>query len=639
MKSFRSFLIPVACFAATWVLTRFAAGHFSHPAAPVVALPMAPTKTKRERPDPRKTSIEALAEDFGIRPMNQWADRWDEFASETTAEDLQRLPALFAKRRDGHPVQGDDLLQVLAREELATRTGRPVDLTPESFSALADMNAASAWDQLAANHRADFAVAALRTLAGKAPAEALRRYRAMPKAAPEPLGDGSKAEGRRAAVWHTPIGSIFGAWARQDPAAAAAAVMTLPPADRSQAANHLAMTWAFRDGPAAIRYILDFDKSGEGFTSRHLRLDVMLRASFRTHPEETAKLMAGNAMLRKVIGEPPNLYVAVKPWLAADPEGALAWLLDPSNKSSKDAIYWLRLDRQPGIAARIVRALATTDTPTALDLLITMYRREPEAALALADELAIPLRESPRLEAIRIADNPEHACERWLAALHEHDDPKEALAALGWTGEMACELAAQAARAFPDKAALLSKRVPASSLDATNLWRRNNREIANYWPELAGALEYPVPANAKPPFPEASFRFDPAAAAEALLDTDPGVPEVAQAIKLWAPYDLPAARNWLSRLPDGPARQQGQVVLAGIQVSVDPEASLKILEASAGAANTGQLWESAVRRLLYTGGDWQGWLARAPENGRSRLADELAHEAKLLDLARRASRR
>lgn len=643
MKTLRSFLIPITCFAVAWTVSRFAAKRFFPAETPAAVVPMAPTKTKRERPDLRKASAEALAEDFRTLPMNAWADRWGEFAQNATAEDLQKLPAFFPKRRDGHGMQGNDLLQVLGREELAGRAGRPVELVPESFSALADVNAAAAWEHLAANNRADFAVAALRILAGKDPAEALRRFRAMPEPGREPLGDGSKAESRRGAVWHTPLGAIFGAWARRDPAAAAAAVMTLPPADRPEAANHLAMTWSFRDGPAAIRYILAFDKSGESFTSRHVRLDVMLRASFRTHPEETAKLMAENAMLRRVLGEPPCLYVAVRPWLDADPEGALAWMLDPKNPSGKEAIRWLDVGHEPDLTTRLVRGFAESDSATALDLLITLYLREPESALSLADELAIPLRESPRLEKIRFAFHPAEACDRWLAALKRHGDPAAALSELGWTGEMACELAAQAARALPDKAAALATLVPASSLDSTNLWRRNNREIATYWPELAGALQYPSPSpspkNPKPPFPEAKFRFDPAAAAETLLAHEPDAGDVAIAVELWAPYDLPATRAWLSRLPQGEARQQGEVAFAKIQASVDPEAALQILGAMPDADRSGQIWETALRRLLYAGGDWQRWLARAPENGRDRLADELSHEAKLIDLTRRASAR
>ena len=557
-------------------------------------------------------------------------------AREASAEDLRKLPLVFQRRRDGLRVQGDDLLQVLAREELAVRAGRPVDLAPESISALAERNPQAAWETLAKNNRTDFSAAALRTLAGKDPAEALRRLQAMPEGAPEPLGDGSRAEARRAAVWHTPLGAIFGAWARRDPAAAAAAVMKLPPADRTRAASHLGMTWSFHDGPAAIRYVLDFDKTGENLTG-NIRLDVMLRASFRTHPSETAKLMAESAMLRKVIGEPPNLYVAVKPWLAADPEGALAWLFDPKNDSGTDALAWLDLDQNPEIATRIVRGLAAAGSPAADKLLINLYRRDPELSLSLADELGVPLRENPELAKMRIYDDPADACDRWLAALVQHGDPAQALAALSWTSDMACELAVRAARVFPDKTAELAKWVPASSLASANLWRYNYPEITRFWPELAGTLENPASESSKPAFPTARFRYDPAAAAESLLTSSPDAKDVKRAVELWAPHDLPAARTWLSRLPESPARQQGELALAKIQTGYDPEASLEILSTSAEGNSSGQLWEDALRRLLYAGGDWKTWLARSPESGRDRLADEIAGEAKLLDLVRRSA--
>jgi PAS domain-containing protein len=633
MKLLRSFLIPIACFALAWALSRSVGKHFSHPAEPSL-VQMAPSKTMRERPDPRKVSVEALAENFRTRPMNEWAGLWEEFAREASADDLRKLPRFFQRRRDGRRVQGDDLLQVLAREELAVRAGRPAELAPESFSALAERNPQAAWDILAKHNRQDFSTAALRTLAGKDPAEALRRLQAMPEGAPEPRGDGSRAEARRAAVWHTPLGAIFGAWARRDPATAAAAVMKLPSTDRPQAASHLGMTWSFHDGPAAIRYILDFDKTGEELTG-NIRLDVMLRASFRTHPAETAKLMAESAMLRKVIGEPPNLYVAVKPWLEADPEGALAWLFDPKNDSGTDALAWLDLDQNPEIATRIVRGLAATGSPAADGILINLHRRDPDLALALADELGIALRENPELEEMRIYDDPAGSCDRWLAALEQHGDPADALAALGWTSDKVCDLAVRAARVFPDKAAELAKRVPASSLASANLWRYNYPEITRFWPELAGALD-PAPESSKPAFPTARFRYDPAAAAESLLTSSPDADDVKNAVELWAPHDPQAARAWLSRLPESPARREGELALAKIQTSYDPEASLEILSTTAEGNSSGQLWEKGLRRLLYAGGDWQTWLARSPESGRDRLADELAGEAKLLDLLRRS---
>lgn len=635
MKSLRKLLIPAACFVVAWAVARHFAAKVVRADAPPEVVHMAPTKTNRERTDARTASAQSLANHFRARPMHEWAGLWEEFARDATADDLQALPLLFPKCRNGGRIQGDDLLQVLAHEELAVRAGRAVHLSPESFSALAEHNPEAAWDSLSRNNRSDFSTAALRTLSVKNPLETLGRFKSLPEG-----GDGPVDEGRRAAVWHTPVGAIFGAWARRDPQAAVAALASLPAADRSHAADHVGMTWAFRDGPAAIRHALDLDKSGDGFTSRHLRLDVMLRASFRTHPAETAKLMAENPTLRKVIGLPPSVYVALKPWHDADPEGMMAWLFDPENKSAGDAIIWLRPARDPDFAAAIIRHLATKEPERASGLTLTLYRRDPELALSLADELGIQLTGTKRFEEIRCHDEPADACDRWLAALREHGDPAEALASLGWSGDMACNLAARAAKVFPEKAAELAKLVPASSLDATNLWRRNNDDIVRFWPELAGALKYPSPRDTKPLFPEYRFQADPAAAAESLLLASPDTEDVTRVIELWAPHDLKSAREWLSRLPDGPARQQGERELAEIQLPYDPVASMEMLRTLPNSDPfVGQLWEPALRRLMYRGGDWKTWLARAPGERQDYMGRNLASEAAMLDFLRRSSGR
>lgn len=637
MKTLRTILIPVACFVVSWALFRFLAGHFVTPAPAPQVMPTAPTKTKRERVDTRKASVEKLAENVLRRPMNQWAALWDDFARDATVEQLQSMPVLKSLRRDRQRFEGDDLLQVLAQEDLAIRTGTTGTLSEESFSALAESDPQAAWDSIAKNNRHDFVTAALRTLAAKDPAEALRRYKAMQKPERTPLGDGSRAEARRAAVWHTPLGAIFGAWARRDPVAAAEAARKLAPEDRPEAASHIAMTWAFRDGPAAIRYLIDFDKSGESLAGRQIRLDVVLRASFRTHPAETSKLMRETPMLRKVLASPPNLYVAVGPWFDADPEGALAWLLEPASERRTDALQWVRPGRNVATMERIIRGLAEQDPESTLNLLVTLDRRHPELAMSLADDLGLPLRGNPTLERLRLHDHPAEACDRWLAALREHGDPAKALEALGWTIEMATELAARAARVFPEKARQLAKLVPASALDTTNLWRINNDEIPLYWPELKGALKDPSPKPAKPAVPLHLFRYDPAAAAKALLATSPDAAALKNAVEAWAPYDLPAASDWVSQLPEGPAREQAGQELSKFQATRDPEKLLEFLSSSPPSDQSSRLWECGLRHLFYTGGDWKSWLERVPEARRKEISHRLAGEAKLIALAKRSA--
>jgi hypothetical protein len=638
MKRLRPFLLPAACFATAWAITFLVSRHSkTDPPEPPLNTRSSVSNARCSHDAPRKITGEKLAQDFRTRPMSEWPKLWEEFATQATAKDLQTLPLLPRAGRSLFPSPGEELLQRLGREELAIRAGQPVALSPESFSALAEIDPEAAWKNLEQYNKNDFATAALRTLAQWDPAGTLRRFQAMPVGS-----SGSGDEGRRASVWNTPLGSIFGAWARKNPSAAAAAVMDLPPADRIEAANHVAMTWAFRDGPAAIRFVLGFDPIGQHFESRHIRLDVMLRASFRTHPAETAKLMAENAVLRKAIGEAPCLYVALNQWSEADPESVVAWLLEPPGGSGNriDSLgYALRCE--PQTAARIIRGLAAAGSTEGHRFVEDIYRRDPELALSLADELGIALQDDPDFQRARFFDEPEAACDRWLQALREHGDPDEALAELGWTKEMATHLASRAARVFPGKAAELAKLIPASWLDPANLWRRNNTHLVQFWPELEPYLQYPEsrPSDAaEKAFPESDFRLDPATAAEAMLAGPISAVDAARAMELWAPCDPEAARAWLARLPEGEARDAGELAFAKSRAAFDPLPMLDLLTRSNDRdSTTRNLWSTCLRRLVVTGGDWRSWLDRMPLKNkyeRRHLADSLAGEERLLEKLR-----
>lgn len=625
MRPFRSLAVPALCFVTAWGIAWFAGRHFGKSAdQPIAPSHSGPTKVRRERPDPTKVSIAKLMEDFRHKPMDVWAGQWDAFARDTTVDDLAKLSRSSSSPRwDGHRIEASYLLNILASEELAVRTGIPVEHSPASFAALADADPQAAWKSLAGS----YSTSALRVLAGKNPEETLRRYRSMSAGAWTSVDNGSGAD---AAVSQRPLGAIFGAWARRDPLAAAAGVKKLPPSDRTEAANHVAITWAFRDGPAAIRYLLDLDKTGERFTTLRLRLDVVLRASFRTHPSETARLMRESPMLRRIIGKHPNLHVAFGPWQDADPAGAIDWIREQALHGDHDAAGHLKPGHKPGAAATILRAGFSAGLALGENHLIPLYLRDPELALSLADELGIPLRDHPRLEELRVRIDPADACDRWLEALRESGDPAAALASLGWSGITAIDLAGRMARVFPDKAAELAKRVPASSFDPAHLWRlKQNRSAVRLWPELE---KDPAGIPAEPPFPQYRFRYDPAAAAEAFSGTGPDAGQVAMVVEHWAPYDPHAARAWLMRLHEGQARQEGLLVLARILANDDPVAALESLISSGRPDRSGAIRRVALHRLLYSGGDWQGWLARLSEHSPDDWwAHGLAEEARLLD--------
>ena len=635
MKALRPLLFPAACFAAAWVITSSASKHRSEtsPDETPDTKPGLATKVARDRGAPRRISGERLAEEFSSQPLSEWSALWEDFATHATAADLQQLTRLPKAGRNRNLVIDPDLIERLGREELAVRAGRPVEIAPESFSALAETDPEAAWLHLEKHNRNDHVTAALRTLAGRDPAGTLERYLAMPAGGSEPY-DGNLVE-RDGIVRYTPLGSIFGAWARQDPTAAAAAVRKLPPSLRTEAANNVAMTWAFRDGPAAIRYILDFSeyrRSGlEG-----IRLDVMLRASFRTHPAETSKLMADSPALRQIIGTPLFQYVAMSCWADADPEGVVGWLLETEPYRADELRYILKCE--PPNAARIIRGLAAAGIAVEPGWIESIHGADPPLGQALADELGIVLFDDPDAERLQTEIDPADACDRWIAALREHGDPDAALTALGWTDEMAGKLAARAARVFPAKAAELARLVPASSVDTTELWRGSTSQLARYWPELEPFLNSPDPSGGrKADLLQYRFKIDPAAAAEELLTRPVSKKEVSEAIQLWAPHDPAAAAAWLAKLPDGPARQQGELELAKVQAPYDPEAVMDLLTSlTTPDGDDKELWSLCLRRVMSTGGDWQRWLARMPADSAARIREDLETDARLLELARQS---
>ncbi|GAA5131536.1 hypothetical protein JIN84_06835 [Luteolibacter yonseiensis] len=625
MKRLRSFLIPVFCFSAAWAVSSWVGKH-GGPSATGESPDHHGSSARRTPGGFRKISAEKLAEDFLARPTSEWARLWEEFAVQADADDLQKISRLPPPGAFPHHAVVRELLQSLACEALAVRGGHPVILTPGAFSALAERDPEAAWRSIEGNNRSDFASAALRILAGKDPAETLRRFQGMPESGTAP----PEETHRRERTYSTPLGSIFGAWARRDPTAAAAALKDLPPNVREAMKHQVATVWAFQDGPAAIRYLLDSDQANGN----------ILRASFRTHPGETAGLMDANATLRKAMEKESGLYAALGPWAEADPDRVTTWLLESSGDAGQLAVYlYFCIGGNVGSAGRIIRGLAAAGVAVKPSQLRGIYRQYPASALSLADELGIDLSADPQIRQNQILNEPEVSCERWLTALRdEQGDPEKALASLGWKKETATELAARAARVFPEKAAALAKALPASALDTTNLWRGNNKDIARYWPELAPFLDYPVSPGDTPAFQETPFHIDPVAAADGLLQGPLSDGDVRKIIGLLGEYDPAAARSWVARLPDPGLRQSGGLALATIEASTDPAAALDFLTRN--SINNGRsetIWETSLTRLLVTGGDWKGWLDKMPGGNLDRLRHVLATQSQVLESARRTA--
>lgn len=600
MKRLRSLMFPVACFAIAWAVTRVV----TKPAPQIANEPAATSHRTNHvrrpaRRELRQDEIQILARKIESAPPSEWAGLWHDFSSGITTDGLEQV----AK-------SGVTILGPLAKDELAARLGKEIP--------------------------------GLRAMAYRNPAMALRLFRSAPESVHAEVVD--LDESSRGALGHSSLGLIFAAWARRDPQAAAAAIAKLPEQEQRIAAGEVALTWAYRDGPAALRFLLAFNQGGSEAYGP-VRMDLIFRAAFRTDPAGTAKLLREHASLRKAMGTESCDLAAVRPWFDADPETVTAWLLEPYPKGDSRADMWLLRSLaadQPEVAARLMRALPPSTDPFNRDQpLALIARRDPELALSLADHFGL---DREQLEATVLTRNryysPGAACDRWLAALRQNSNPDAALAALGGSAKYACELANHAAAHEPELAAQLAKLVPASALLGSVRW--NQQALGKFWPEIAEHFrenDEREDATSAKAFPDSIFQLDPAIGGEYLITHQALTRDnVTRAIEAWAPYDFAAAEAWLNGLPADQARQAGELSLMRHRNDRDPATTLAALAkySEAPDQNTGILWQTSLRRLMIVGGDWQSWLAKMPEgDGKTLVIESLTEESKLLDLLKK----
>jgi hypothetical protein len=642
MKIFRSLLIPTACFVATWGFTFYVSKHRQAPLAdepPVRHQPV--SRPTRGVDGSRKLTVAQVDEKFQTRPTGEWAEIWQDFARTATVKDLEAITPKHVDKESWTRVRRDtrNVTYLLASEELAVRADRPVAEEPGAYAALAEANPEAVWKNLERNNLEPLSTGVMRTLAWRDPAGTLERFSAMP--APIPASCGSDEGGMKSG---SPLGAILSSWARRDPPAAVAAVMKLPPSERLNVAGGVAEIWACRDAPAALRFITDFIEPG-GDNYYALRMESILRIGLSRDPSGTAKIIAATPVLRRTMSH-WDFKRDIRLWQLADPETAMAWALETDGEEGDhsemffDAIKYEREE-----AGRFIRKLAAVDPESAGARLASLYEIDPQGSETLAAELAIPLPGDRESTSVSPYDDPEGACERWLEELGRHENPKDALTALGWPRSTAMNLAERAARFFPEKAAALAKLVPASFFGAIYppLLPSGNRVVGNlqrYWPDLEVLTESPPTTD---PVSEGSrifqpeFEIDPAAAAEKLSSKPVSTDDAATAIRLWAPYDPAGSRAWLARLPEGEARKIGELQLLYYQPASDP---VKVLEFVAAAGlpiqKTRDIKSSCLTRLAQTGGDWKHWLGLLPGTPYDQLLHgDFGQETKVLEILRR----
>jgi hypothetical protein len=597
MRRLRSILYPALCFVLAWGavhLVRLMSAVGQEPGAN-----FAPPLTSGEPAKATRASrMEKLRADFAAAKPGEWSALWHEFAAQASIADLQE-----ASR------QAAVMFPKLAEEELASRAGILTG-SPGSFAAFAARDADEAFKQAKRSGDASFQCAVLRVMAQSDPVKAVSLARRLPAGRPMSIEE-AYAFGRSGEP-DTCLGAAFSAWTRRDPQAAVAAAEKVPAKLRREALGQVVRLWAYRDGPAALRYIAEQVQAG-GSLSDAFRMDYILRASLLSDPSGTAKVLREHPGLRAAFTTEGAELLAVRRWYLADPQAAVEWLRSPEGQG-RGTMWLINMVTRanPSAALQLMRQFPKAGFPDHAGNLALIAESEPSAALAVADELGLRAQVEGELRFAEIKANPDGACDRWLAAISKHG-AKESLASLGWTSEQALKLAAFASHALPDKAAALAAVMPASVLMPVKRYIGSEQAALKFWPDLqpetkpAPGANAAIPPDPKPPLP---FAANPAAAAEALLAGTITEADATKAVNCWAPHDFSAAQAWVAKLPEA-TRRAAELALAQEQAIHDPAAVLTAASANRFDAPAG-LWQQCIRRIALAGGDWKSWAAKAP---------------------------
>lgn len=595
MKRLRFLLYPVLCFALAW-----GAVHFVRLMSAVSEAPHARSSLQPSSAVPAKAArtslMEKLRADFAAAKPGQWSALWHAFAAQANIADLE-----VASR------QSAIMFPALASEELALRAGN-LSGGRGAFAAFASRDADEAFKLAKRSGESSIQCAVLRVMAQSDPGKALTLALRLPAGRRMSIEE-AYATGRSSEP-DTPPGAVFSAWARRDPQAALAAAEKSPAKSRRGALGQVLRQWAYRDGPAALRYLAEQVQPGRKLTET-FRMDYILRAAFLSDPAGTAKVLREFPAL----ADSDRDYVWQGPWCQADPRGVLEWMRAGKNTNFRAVEYLIRA-LPPGReqdALALIREFPKAAFPDHAEHLAAIAVSEPAAALAVADELGLRAKVEAELRIAEIKADPAAACDRWLAAIAKHGAEKS-LAVLGWTGEQALQLAAFVSHALPEKAAALAAVVPASVLMPVQRYIGSEQAALKFWPNLQPETKpkpgtvAAIPPDPEPPLPFAAY---PAAAAEALLAGTLTEADAAKAVNCWAPHDFAAAKAWVAKLPAGTARRAAELALAQEQALYDPASALAAAAADRFDAPP-ELWAQCIRRIALAGGDWKSWAAKAP---------------------------
>jgi hypothetical protein len=537
-----------------------------------------------------KLAAKALVEAFRNNAPRHWLELWESFAENASEEELQTLvksPKEVATWVGGSVTE---VLQILAEEELSLRLDSPV-LCRHGVAALAEIDAEAAWKVVGQVRASMVSAAVLRTLAITDPAAALEKLRQLGmERGPEWNGEND--------VIHGPLESIFAAWTRRDSAAAMAAAESLPDKQELTAQQEIALTLAYSKGAAALQYLVDKDLLSVG---RRHQVNALLRAIFSQPP--TAARAAILTEHPEIFSE-VDIYDFLGPWLRMDREGARAFIgtrkLDVRGLGllvRQDPAAALQVALQNGFGA------AKNYPPRWAEL----YQHYPVEVRALAEQQGCW-----------------GAVEQRLAEDTAKMNSQPATRLRGMLDRISQEGLEKAVRSLP-----LIGKSPAEQLEsyldcAKRFLPEAVPEMEDFISQAAGMRIEPRGVTLAAPLSEELFAYDPAAAAQRLLEKPLGTWDGWHAVDYWAPYDFPAAAAWVASLPDGQAKHYAEIALLEHHASIsgeavlttllaeDPTAYYKAKVSSFPSRKLTNIWKKGLRSVANSGGDWQAWLNKLP---------------------------
>jgi len=402
--------------------------------------------------------------------------------------------------------------------------------------------------------------------------------------------------------WRT----LYSSWAAQDPAAAAASLLTMP---RQTALNHMdaiAGTWARREPGAAMAWAQSLTEPAQ----RNAALRSAISAIAQSDPAQATALAAA-----RPAGERRTLLSSIASSMAqADGPGAIAWaknLADPIERQRclaavAQSTGWADTDSArealsllpPGAMRNetledVVRHISYMDPQAAKELALSLKPNEQALVMrSVIQGLAwVDVDEAEKLAAsLPLSGNNAWAWQS-IAANKALKDPASALMWAGGLDTEQARLAAtgavlgQWAEHSPEKAA-----AALSGISDANLRREATQNLASQWAsrspaeaeQWASGLSGEDRITALSAVWNASATDDPQRAARSLAAivsaagsetaTDKLAASAAAIAGAWTGQSPSEAAAWAGSLPDGKVREEALGKVAGEWARYDPEA-------------------------------------------------------------------